>query len=153
MMKLSKKTDYGLIAMQHMASIEPTRAVNTKEIAHQYNIPVELLAKVLQRLAKSGLIISQNGPKGGYISRQAVTIADVISAIEGPIGITECMHEPDDEQCQQQVTCNIRTPLQFIQSSIVRLLESMTIEDMSEKNALISIDSIKSNLVTEGATK
>ena len=152
MMKLSKKTDYGLIALQHMTAIEPSRAVNTKEIAHQYNIPVELLAKVLQRLAKNGLVISQNGPKGGYISRKAVTIANVINAIERPIGINECIHEPN-EQCQQQETCNIRTPLQFIQTSIVRLLESMTIEDMAAKNALISIDSIKSNLVTEGATK
>ena len=150
MMKLSKKTDYGLIAMQHMTLMKPSRAVNTKEIAHQYNIPVELLAKVLQRLAKHGLIISQNGPKGGYISRKAVTIANVISAIEGPIGITDCMHEPD-EQCQQLETCNIRTPIQFIQASIVRLLESMTIEDLAAKNALISIASIKTNLVTEGA--
>ena len=152
MMKLSKKTDYGLIAMQHMAAMEPSRAVNTKEIAHQYNIPVELLAKVLQRLAKHGLIVSQNGPKGGYVSRKAVTIADVISAIEGPIGITDCMHEPD-ELCRQQVTCNIRTPLQFIQTSIVQLLGSMTIEDMAAQNTLISIDSVKSNLVTEGATQ
>ncbi len=151
MIKLSKKIDYGLIAMQHMASVGPSRAINTKEIAHQYNIPVELLAKVLQRLAKYGLIVSQNGPKGGYIARKSVTIADVISAIEGPIGITECMHEPD-EQCQQQETCNIRTPLQFIQTSIVQLLESMTIEDMATKNALISIDTIKSHLVTKGAT-
>lgn len=151
MMKLSKKTDYGLIAMQHMVSANPYRPINTKEIASQYNIPVELLAKVLQRLAKHGLIISQNGPKGGYLSRKAVTIADVINAIEGPIGITECMHEPD-EQCQQQETCNIRTPLQFIQTSIVQLLESMTIEDMAAQNTLISIDAIKSHLMTEGAT-
>lgn len=150
-MKLSKKTDYGLIAMQHMVSMQPSRAVNTKEIAHQYNIPVELLAKVLQRLAKRGLIVSQNGPKGGYISRKAVTIADVINAIDGPIGITECMHEPD-EQCQQIETCNIRTPIQFIQASIVQLLESMTIEDLATKNALISIASLnKTHLVTEGA--
>lgn len=151
-MKLSKKTDYGLIAMQHIASMKPARAVNTKEIAHQYNIPVELLAKVLQRLAKNGLIVSQNGPKGGYVSRKAVTIADVISAIEGPIGITECMHEPD-EPCQQLETCNIRSPLQFIQTSVVRLLESMTIEDMAAQNALISIASTTTNLVTEGAVK
>ena len=120
-MKLSKKTDYGLIAMQHMISTNPSRAVNTREIAHQYNIPVELLAKVLQCLAKNGLITSQNGPKGGYVSRNAVTIADVISAIEGPIGITECIHKPD-EQCPQLETCNIRTPIQFLQASIDRLL-------------------------------
>tara|TARA_B100000315_G_scaffold260763_1_gene324976 strand:+ start:6094 stop:6552 length:459 start_codon:yes stop_codon:yes gene_type:complete len=152
MLKLSKKTDYGLIAMQHIATVKPSRAVNTKEIAHQYNIPVELLAKVLQCLAKNGLIMSQNGPKGGYVSREEVTIADVISAIEGPIRITECMHEPN-EPCQQLETCNIRSPLQFIQTSFVRLLESMTIEDMAAQNALISIASATPNLMTEGATK
>ncbi len=152
MMKLSKKTDYGLIAMQHISSTGSSRAVSTKEIANQYNIPVELLAKVLQRLAKSGLIISQNGPKGGYISRKAVTIAAVINAIEGPIGIAECMRAPN-EQCCQLETCNIRTPLQFIQTSIVRLLEDMTIEDMAERNALASIQPIAPHLMTEGAAK
>src|SRR2546422_4740653 len=63
MLKLSKKTDYALMAVQYMASKGTARIVNTKEIAEEYNIPVELLAKVLQKLGKKGLIVSQNGPK------------------------------------------------------------------------------------------
>ena len=72
MLKISKKADYALMALQHIASVQfgdvtPGRVVNTKEIAEEYNIPLELLAKVLQTLSKNGLIESHNGPKGGYL--------------------------------------------------------------------------------------
>ena len=67
MIKLSKKVDYGLIAIGHIAYREKARVVTAKHIASEYNIPQELLAKVLQRLAREGLITSQNGPKGGYV--------------------------------------------------------------------------------------
>ncbi len=97
MLKFSKKADYGLMALQYIASVQfgdvaRARIVNTKEIAEEYNIPVELLAKVLQTLAKSGLIESHNGPKGGYLLAKeagAITIAQVLEAIEGPLGITD----------------------------------------------------------------
>ena len=82
MLKISKKADYALMALQHIASVQfgdltPGRVVNTKEIAEEYNIPLELLAKVLQTLAKNGLIESHNGPKGGYLlarSTRQITI-------------------------------------------------------------------------------
>ena len=97
MLKLSKKADYGLMALQHIASVQfgdvtRARVVNTKEIAEEYNIPVELLAKVLQTLSKNGLIESHNGPKGGYLlakTPQEVTIARVLESLEGPLGIMD----------------------------------------------------------------
>src|ERR1051326_6823598 len=138
MMKFSKKADYALMALQHIASVEfgdlqRARIVNTKEIAEEYNIPVELLAKVLQSLAKHGFIESQNGPKGGYLlARHArkITIAQVLTAIEGPFGITDCYHEKEGTSCLQHEHCNIRTPLLKVQDSIFQLLNNMTIEDM-----------------------
>ena len=133
MLKLSKKTDYALMAVQYMASKNSLRAVNTKEIAEEYRIPVELLAKVLQKLGKKGLVISQNGPKGGYLLAKPacdISILSVIQAIEGHIGITECYHN-EDSHCVQMPRCNIRTPLRNIQNSIYSLLESMSIEDMT----------------------
>lgn len=150
MLKLSKKADYGLIALQYLASVQNhdasiTRSINTKEIAEEYHIPVELLAKVLQTLAKHGLIESQNGPKGGYsLARAAseITIAQVLEAIEGPIGIAECYHEKDGDPCSQMEHCNIRTPLLKIQDSIYQLLNSMTVEDMLGGTPLISIQSV-----------
>ncbi len=133
MLKLSKKTDYALMAVQYMSSTGTDRVVNTKEIAEEYRIPVELLAKVLQKLTKKGIIVSQNGPKGGYLLAKSptdISVLAVIQAIEGHVGITECYHN-EDSTCLQMARCNIRTPLRNIQNSIYGLLESMSIDDMS----------------------
>ncbi|MBI3809470.1 MAG: Rrf2 family transcriptional regulator [Nitrospirae bacterium] len=136
MLKLSKKTDYALMAIQYMAYKGTDRVVNTKEIAEEYKIPVELLAKVLQKLGKKGLIASQNGPKGGYVlakSPDTISVLSIIQAIEGHVGITECYHN-EDSQCVQMAHCNIRNPIRNIQNSIYGLLDSMSIEDMSSFN-------------------
>ncbi|MEW6543811.1 MAG: Rrf2 family transcriptional regulator [Nitrospirota bacterium] len=150
MLKLSKKADYGLMALQYIASVQygdlvNARVVNTKEIAEEYHIPVELLAKVLQTLAKHGLIESHNGPKGGYLLARranAITIAQVLEAIEGPIGITDCYHDKDASVCVQHEHCNIRTPLLKVQDSIYQLLSNMTVEDMLGGTPLITVQSI-----------
>jgi Rrf2 family protein len=118
MLRLSKKIDYGLLAMTYIAFHDnESRVINTKEIAEEYSIPGELLAKVLQRLAKKGLILSQNGPKGGYQL-----------AIEGPIQMMECNQE--DHQCLQIEKCSVRSPLTKIQQSISNLLDNITLEEM-----------------------
>jgi Rrf2 family cysteine metabolism transcriptional repressor len=139
MLKLSKKTDYALMAVQYMASKNAVRAVNTKEIAEAYRIPLELLAKVLQKLGKKGVVISHNGPKGGYMLARPpseISVLAVIQAIEGNIGITECYHN-EDSHCVQLARCNIRTPLRNIQNSIYALLDSMSIEDMTTFSTII----------------
>lgn len=139
MLKLSKKTDYALMAVQYMASKTAVRAVNTKEIAEAYRIPLELLAKVLQKLGKKGVVISHNGPKGGYVLARPpseISVLAVIQAIEGNIGITECYHN-EDSHCVQMARCNIRTPLRNIQNSIYALLDSMSIEDMTTFSTII----------------
>ena len=154
MLKLSKKADYALMALQYMASVQygdlnETRVVNTKEIAEEHHIPVELLAKVLQALAKHDIIESHNGPKGGYIvarEPKLITIAQVLEAIEGPLGIADCYHEKDDSSCDQMDRCNIRTPLLKVQESIYQLLNSMSIDDMMIGSPLIIVESRK----TEG---
>jgi Rrf2 family protein len=136
MLKFSKKTDYALMAVQYMASRGTDRVVNTKEIAEEYRIPVELLAKVLQKLGKKGLVVSQNGPKGGYLLAKApteISVLSVIQAIEGHVGITECYHN-ENSHCLQMPRCNIRTPLRNIQNSIYALLDSMSVDDMGAFN-------------------
>lgn len=150
MLKFSKKADYGLMALQYMATVQPgdqhsTRIVNSKEIAEEYQIPSELLAKVLQTLAKSGLVESHNGPKGGYLlarHAQEITIAQVLEAIEGPLGIMDCSHEADGLPCSQQEHCTIRTPLLRLQDSIYRLLNNMTLQDMLGGTPLITVQSL-----------
>lgn len=149
MLKISKKADYALMALQHIASVQfgditPGRVVNTKEIAEEYNIPLELLAKVLQTLAKHGMIESHNGPKGGYVlarGARQITIAQILETIEGPLGITDCSHEKEGELCLQLEHCTIRTPLLKVQDSIYQLLNNMTLQDMMGGTPLITIQS------------
>ena len=154
MLKLSKRADYALLALQYMATVQsgvnaPPRVVNTKEIAEEHHIPVELLAKVLQTLARHQLIESHhNGPKGGYVLGLApkdITMAQVLEAIEGPLGLTDCCHEKNAQsQCEQMDRCNIRTPLFKIQESIFQLLNGMSIEDLLvEETPLIIVESLK----------
>ena len=157
MLRLSKKIDYALIAMHYIAFMENDQVVNTKTIAEKYNIPLELLAKILQKLAKKGLVISHNGPKGGYILAKdptEISIGEVIQAIEGPIGIAECYHDESDSQCSQRANCNIRTPLGVIQMSIISLLNGISLYQMHQETfSLAGNPTINTNNVVNSLNK
>src|SRR5881628_3509241 len=93
MLRLSKKADYALMAMKHLASDAPHGAASAREIAERYDIPLELLAKVLQQLTRHGLLASHMGIHGGYhLARPtaAISVAEIIEAIDGPLAITAC---------------------------------------------------------------
>ncbi len=153
MLKFSKKADYALLALQYMATVQSgidavPRVVNTKEIAEEHHIPLELLAKVLQTLARHQLVESHhNGPKGGYVlgrDPKDITIAQVLEAIEGPLGLTDCSHEKYQATCEQISRCHIRTPLLKIQDSVFQLLNGMSIEDLLvAASPLAIIESVK----------
>ena len=131
MLRLTKRADYGLMAIHFIASHGEDGAVSAKRIAEQFRIPAERLAKILQRLAKKGLIASQNGSKGGYVlTRPAseVTVGQVVRALEGPIRIVSCL--ATSEACPQYTNCNLRTPVQKLQASISDLLDAMTLADL-----------------------
>jgi len=132
MLRFTKRADYGLMAMHYIAAHGDEGAVSTKRIAEEFHIPAELLAKILQRLAKSRLITAHNGPKGGYeLTRRpdAITVGQVVRALEGPIKIVSCMTDGDD--CPQYSRCNLRRPVQKIQTSISRLLDTMTLAELA----------------------
>ena len=116
MLSLSKRADYALLALSHLAAVQaadPARLVNTKEIAEQYEIPTELLAKLLQTLAKNGIVASHPGPTGGYRllrAPSAVSISEIITAIDGPLAILPCSNGQGDS-CKQFSRCTIRDPM------------------------------------------
>lgn len=136
MLRLSKKADYALIAMRHLATKPGGSASSSaREIAEQYDIPIELMAKVLQRLVQRSLLISTQGTRGGYMLRRsptAITVADVIEAIEGPFTVTACSTEKND--CEQYPKCSIRDPLWQIRERIIDALETVTIAEMAADN-------------------
>lgn len=132
MLRLSKKADYALMAMKHLALNAERGASSAREIAEQYHIPVELLAKVLQRLVREGLLVSQQGTRGGYqLARSAaiISVADVIIAVDGPLTVTACATE--ETNCDQYATCSIRDPLWRIKDRIVAALATCSIAEMA----------------------
>ena len=134
MLKLSKKADYGLMAMKHLAEHADRGACSAKDVADSYRIPQELLAKILQRLVKSGFLKSQHGTHGGYaLARDAKSISayEVIRAIDGPLFITSCVTIHGD--CEQSDLCTIREPLRKVNQGIEDVLRSISIGDMREE--------------------
>jgi len=133
MLRLSKKSDYALIAMKHLAT-RPDGGVSSsaREISESYDIPLELLAKVLQRLVRARLLVSVQGTRGGYRlgrSAQAISVADVIQAVDGPVTVTAC--SPDDHDCDQYTKCSIRDPLWKIKNRILESLNTVSVAEMA----------------------
>jgi Rrf2 family protein len=142
MLKLTKKADYGLIAVKHLAERPPGTASSANEIARAYGIPTELLAKILQKLAKNGLLVSQHGTNGGYaLARRPSEISalEVIRAIEGPLFITSCL--TDRRECGQMTRCTVREPLQKVNETLVNALSAVTISSLSgEGTGLVQLE-------------
>jgi Rrf2 family protein len=135
MLRLSKKADYALMAMRHLAQKTGGPSTSAREIAEQYDIPIELMAKVLQRLVRTGLLVSTQGTRGGYAlsrSSSSISVADVIQAIDGPFTVTACSTENSD--CDQYSKCSIRDPLWQIKERIVAALGTVTIAEMANDN-------------------
>lgn len=134
MFQLSKKVEYGLIAIRHMVMGSRGQIYTTKEIADQYSISYELLAKVMQKLAKEKFIASYQGVHGGYTltrNPEELKLSAIISAIEGKsnISIIQCEAE-SPENCSIHNTCTIKNPLIKLQSTINKMFEELSIMEM-----------------------
>jgi Rrf2 family protein len=132
MLRLSKKADYALMAMKHLATRPDAASVSAREIAEQYGIPLELMAKVLQRLARRGLVASHQGTRGGYRlgrTAAAISVADIIQAIDGPLTVTAC--STDAENCDQYGKCSVRDPLWRIKDRILSALATCSLQEVA----------------------
>jgi len=135
MLKLTKKADYGLIALKHLAECRPNSS-SAKEIADRYGVPLPLLSKVLQKLARAGYLRSEHGTNGGYrLIRESnrVTALEAIRAIDGPVFLTSCFTERGG--CEHSARCTVRDPLKRVHDGILRILEGVTIADLCEESA------------------
>jgi Rrf2 family protein len=135
MLRLTKKADYGLMALKYLAENSESMSLSAKDIAEAYHIPQQLLAKILQRLAKEGLLRSHAGMNGGYtLSRRADEISafEVIRAIDGPLFITSCVTVSG--LCDLTNSCTIKEPLARVNESISELLKSIRISDLVESD-------------------
>ncbi len=133
MLKLSKKTEYALMAVKYIALKPENSCVTAKEISTGYNIPYELLAKILQKLTKKNIVISYQGINGGYSlirDSKDITLNDVISAVER-VQITNCMKENGSKKdCARFDCCQIRNPLSKVQIEIEKVFRKTTINQI-----------------------
>jgi Rrf2 family protein len=133
MLRLSKKTEYALIALQYIA-LNQGRLVSAKEIASHYDISFEFVAKTLQNLAKQNFIVSQHGASGGYALLRdpaAMSVAQVIEAVEGKPRLVECCGEHGKDQCSIHGQCTIKRPMSILQRRLDETLNSMTIQQIA----------------------
>jgi len=133
MFKLSKKADYGLVALKHLAMHRQENACSANDIAEAYGISATLMAKVLQKLAKDGLVVAKHGATGGYqLARQPdrISALEVLTAIDGPVLITSCVTSHGN--CDATDRCSVKEPLQRVNESILGVLSTVSIAQLSE---------------------
>lgn len=136
MLKFSKKFEYALIVMLDLASRPQDDLVTTRSLAEQYRIPPEILGKVLQILVRKDLLNSVQGVKGGYILNcdiNQTSIYTLIKAVDGPIKLVNCFQHKDACGCDQESTCNIRTPMEIIQDELVKYFSHITLRDIKNR--------------------
>ena len=140
MLKLTKKADYGLIALKDLTVRHPQSA-SAKDIADRYGLPLPLLSKVLQKLTRSGFLRSEQGSSGGYRLAKlpdAINAFEIIRAIDGPIFLTSCFTEHGG--CVHSDKCNVRDPLRKVHEGIVKLLSSIRLTDIAKEDPAPNAD-------------
>jgi Rrf2 family protein len=149
MLKLSKKAEYAILAMQYMAENQGEK-LNAKVISQQLDLSFEFLSKTMQALMKCGLVESQQGVKGGYILSKPsneISLMEIINATDEKIGIVDCLNG-SDEDCYRNENCVIKDPMHKIQKLIDNIFVKTTLHDLLENNFdRISLNGIQNNLI------
>ncbi len=133
MLKITKKFEYGLIAVRHMALMSDQSVATAKEISQRAKISYELMAKILQRLAKSDIIVSVQGVKGGYRllkDPSDISLSEIAESIEGPINLTNCQENEDECNCDIYASCAIKRPLTKIKNRFKQIFDESTVEEI-----------------------
>lgn len=128
MIRLSKSTDYALMALADLALLPGGETLSARRVAEGQHLPPELAAKVLQALKKSGLVETRQGIRGGYrLARppDRIRITEVIESVEGPLALVECVL--DDHNCLLTSTCSVRTPLTRVHERVLATLSALTL--------------------------
>ena len=131
MLRMTKTADYAIVLLTRMASRED-RIFNAPEMAQQTGLPAPTVSKILKILARDGLLRSHRGAKGGYSLERApedVSVVEIITAVDGPVGITECIDDAPGE-CGQESVCPVRGNWQRINEAIRQALEDITLAEM-----------------------
>jgi len=131
MLKLTRKVEYALLALRHMQQKPEGIVTNTKEISIKYDIPLQILAKTLQQLARENIIGAVQGPTGGYkitSDLNEINMIQFFEKLEGPMGMMNCFHDTD---CSQLGACIIKSPMEQINGKLRNFFSKMTLNEVT----------------------
>lgn len=138
MIRVSRLTDYAVLILTHIAKEDlkfqngPIRVLNARDLSLRTHLPLPTVGKILKELSHSKILLSVRGVRGGYrLARPArdLSISDIVSAMEGPIAVTDCAHGV--AQCALQETCGTKTHWRMINDVVVKALKSVSLLDLS----------------------
>jgi FeS assembly SUF system regulator len=148
MIRISKQTDYGIVLLTQMAT-RADHQYNAPDLAAEARLPLPMVSKILKLLTREGVLASHRGVKGGYsLARhpEAISMAEIIAALEGPVAITECVDEEGD--CAHERLCPVRSNWHRINEAVLAALQGITLAEMAHPLAPLAEKSSK--LVTLG---
>lgn len=132
MLRISKLADYGTVVMVYLAG-KATILCNARDIAHYTHISVPMVSKLLKRLTAAGLLMSVRGVSGGYRLKRdaaAISIAEIIYALEDQKGLTEC--SLSSNECAIEGVCQVKTHWRLLSQAIEAALNSVSLEMLAK---------------------
>ena len=133
MIRLTRQADYGIVVMTHFARLGEMETRTARDVAAVIHLSLPMVSKILKALARGGLLTSHRGVNGGYGLERApedISVAEVITALEGPIGMTACTDE-DSDGCDIDKVCTVKGNWQLVNQVVRRALENITLEHMA----------------------
>jgi Rrf2 family protein len=133
MLKINRKVEYGLVALQHMLTKPPAQLTSVREICDRYGTPFDPLAHVMRILSTAKLVESEQGAHGGYrlvadLSR--FSVAEFIELIDGQLALTECIKSEEECRCALLDRCKIVSPMHYFHEHMMRFLRSMSVLEL-----------------------
>ena len=132
MLRFNRRTEYGLMALKHLAQVGRDEPVSARDVADRHQIPYPLLAKIMHQLVASGFVESHQGSNGGYtLARDlaSVNVADVVTALEGPWATIDCADETA-EPCTMLNGCTIIDPMTRLNGQIMAFLKGVSVNEI-----------------------
>src|SRR5947208_16249322 len=149
MIRLSKLTDYGLVLMSYAARNKGRTVHTARELSLESGLPLPTVSKLLKLLLQAGFLVSHRGTNGGYsLAREPedISVAEIVSALEGPIALTECSTDISG-LCDLERCCPIKSNQQIISQIVKGALEKVMLSDLVQPLQLTAIKDASGKLV------
>jgi FeS assembly SUF system regulator len=133
MLRMSKLTDYGIVLLTHLARDRAAQSATARDLSEASHLPFPTVGKLLKELSQAGLLTSHRGVNGGYAlarTPERISVAEIITALEGPIALTEC-GEHGGGTCQLESQCPVSGNWKTISRTIREALEKLSLAQLA----------------------